>query len=170
MFCLWELQEIAEYYLFATTKMIKLELEGHCEHLPSGNCESYANGCCGDCEQALRRADHQGESCTSRKQWAIRKTSLWTSQLHLLQSRTTSERSVLLQTKIPAGSWEMSKASSQQAPDVLTDHLDKKKDRIRIFPTTYLDLVVPYVSFYVESHRFKYQYRSRLQSDAHHSL
>ena len=81
-----------------------------------------------------------------------------------------SEQSVQLQTRILAGSWEMSEASFQQAPDGLTDHLDKQKDKIGILSTTYLALVVPYVSFYVESRRLKYQYSGKQWSGAHPSL
>ena len=151
----------AEYYVFVTKKIVKLELESHCKHLPSSHCDFYVSIRCGGCGQALRRAGHQGALYAPRKQWAIRATSLWTSQGHLLQSWTTSEQSVQLQTRIPVGSLGMSEASSQRAPDGLTDHLDKQKDRIRTLSTTYLALVFPYVPFYVESHRLRYQYHSR---------
>ena len=108
---------VAEYYLFITKKIVKLELEGHCEHLPSRHCDFYVSNCFGGCGQALRGAGHQGARYTPRKLWEILETSLWTSQGYLLQLRTTSERSVQLQTRISAGSWEMSEASSQQATD-----------------------------------------------------
>ena len=81
-----------------------------------------------------------------------------------------SEQSVQLHTRIPAESWEMSEASPQKAPDGLTDHLDKQKDRICILSTTYLAMVVPYVPFYVESRRLKYQYSGKPWFGAHPSL
>ena len=57
---LWipDVRGVAEYYVFVTKKIVKLELKGHCEHLPSSHCDFYVSNCCGDCEQALRRAGH----------------------------------------------------------------------------------------------------------------
>ena len=158
---------VAEYYVFVTKKIVKLELKGHCEHLPSSHYDFYVSHCYGGCGHALRCADHQGRPYVPRKRWA---TSLWTSQGHLLKSWTMSERSVQLQAGISAGSLGMSEASSQQAPDGLTDHIDNQEDKIRILSTTYSTVVVPYVPFYVESRRLKYQHRGKPWSGAHPSL
>ena len=58
---------IAEYYVFVTKKIVKLELKGHCEHLPSSHCDFYVSHCYGGCGHALRCADHQGRPYVPRK-------------------------------------------------------------------------------------------------------
>ena len=66
---LWipDVRRVAEYYVLVSKKIVKLELEGHCKHLPSSHCDFYVSHCYGVCGHALRRADHQGRPYVSRK-------------------------------------------------------------------------------------------------------
>ena len=40
---------LAEYYVFVTKKIVELELEDHCEHLPSSHCDFYVSHCYDGC-------------------------------------------------------------------------------------------------------------------------